>query len=124
MLCREWFNYTRKALRTLGVEYDDCPQVCGNREPKIDIHRSRSCEKCPLVVKRQEFRRKTERLWELWLPETDLRSLNFEKMLEHLYRVLAVRGISKGRRPALAQRYIDILDAEKSRYERLERQTG
>jgi hypothetical protein len=118
-MCRAWMRY-RKALSNLGIETLDCPVVCSRSKTAIDINRTSYCEKCPQTLRQKEFQRETERLWEQWMPN-QASSINFDAMRFQLNAVLTARSPPETELPALVFHYATVYDAEKARYEQLER---
>lgn len=112
-----------KGLRSLGIEYDDCPLICEKADKsveKIDPLRVDVCERCPTKAKKTEFRRRTERLWLEWLKEkSDL--LDFDKTMSLFYAVLTAKRIPRSSRLIKMNAFVQIYESEKSRADRLER---
>jgi len=110
----------RKALAKISLDSFDCPVVCEWSKKKIDIRRTRYCEKCQRTKKANELKRETERLWESWMPD-EWESLDFDSMHSHLTSLLAAEVLPKTDRSTGVNRYLNIYEDEKSRFDRMER---
>lgn len=122
MYCREWFVY-RKALSQLTLEYEDCPVVCKQAEKRIDIRRDSYCDKCLRTKRKQEFFRRVERVWELWL-EAEVKEVSLAQMELLLWRILLVKENNDRDLSASTGRLLDIYAAEEARHQRIEREVA
>jgi sulfatase maturation enzyme AslB (radical SAM superfamily) len=101
------------------VDYDDCPIFCSrNQKRKYDVDRTELCEKCPRRVKKKEFRRKVERIWELWLKKKAGR-FKFNDMFTVLQTVVAARDLPDDRIGPKVAILRSIYFAEQKRHDRL-----
>lgn len=119
-MCREYFPYIKR-LEGQGIEYLDCPIWCGKQEPEIDIYRTEHCKNCPRPREKKKFLRAAEALITEWLPEKEAAEIDINNLLDQLYQTASAKSLSEHDIPIKAQRFIDIYEAERDRYDKLER---
>lgn len=95
--------------------------LCPKENGKFDPKRNQPCRDCPRKIRKVEFERATERLWDKHIDEEYRIGISFHDVYRQIEHAIIAKDLAESKRPVTMNSFVTFFESEQARFEEVQR---